>query len=282
MAYGAEIRNEFGELVADFNRVLEVAETGMTTSSDDLGMVVNSGQFARVYHGPQTQEVYRFNGNNSSVWTAYPHHIGTGVGSIAQSGNVSKFFPTPLVPLDSTYFYQVGSTGLLHHSEHVIEPPWITNATPQHGMFAMCLPENNVPLPYIRVAPYTPKTFTDGYGMQMLDGDGEVTFDSRADFLSISEVLFVPRATMHNLLQNGGIVNLPLRTPVPDCYIAAPNHTSFLRPGGSSTRYRHIKIEQTSDTNLRISRVNHGPSFNLNTTIGVANDTVIIVARNPF
>ena len=283
MAYGAEIRNEFGELVTDFNATLVVSESGFTKSSFNIGITQNFfGQFR--HRGPQTQELFVFSSGLNTTWRdAHPHYIGDGAGEIFRSGfQGNNLYPEPLSNTSATYFYQVGSTGLLHHSEHVITDFWTTNTQPPFGLFAMCLPTNNTPLPYLKVEPFSPTTFTGDYGFQLKDGFGNTTFDSRADFLSISEVLFVPKAIMSSILFSNAVVNLTLRTPVPNCYISTPNHTSHNLPSGGSVRYQHVKIEQTSSTNIRLSRVAHGPNARVTQGQSITNDTVIIVARDPF
>jgi hypothetical protein len=282
MAYGAEIRNEFGELVTDFQESLEIVSSGTTSTSASIGVTIQSNGVWG-YSGPVTQELFTFADSSTSYRDAHPHFIGVDSRQI-QGGQFAIFsrVPVPLSNKEATFFYQVGSTGLLHHSEHMIDNPFFVNATPSTGLVAMSLPTNNTPLPYIKVEPYTPKPFPEGYGMQLRDESNSLVFDSRADFLSISEVRFVPKATIANILFNNAVVDLTLRTPVPDCYISAPNHASFFVDSGASTRYRFVKIEQTSPTNIRLSRVFHGPSIFLTSFQGTENDTVIIVARNPF
>jgi hypothetical protein len=270
MAYGIEIRNEFSEKVVDFNRTLTIKEAGVTSTSAAIGLSTPG------WVGPRTLELYTLvTGSNPPQIDALPHFMATGSANFVS--NATKY-PTPLVDESSLYFYQVGSTGLLHHSEHTLRAPWATD----YGMFAVCLPADNTPLPYLRVDATPDTGLTGAYGMQLRDAAGNVTFDSRADFLSVSEVLFVPKATMQDILDNNTVVDLTLRTDVPDCYISTPNHTSFFLEITTGL-YRHVKITQIADDTLRLSRHLHGPGFNnTSTTIGINNDLVIVVARNPF
>lgn len=279
MAYGAEIRNEFGELVTDFSASLTVVESGTTSSSFSLGITIIPDSIW-FYAGPQTRELFTFAGS-TAFRDAHPHFIGTSSVLPSTTGNaVNQRLPIPLSSFETTTFYQVGSTGLLHHSEHAVDGEFSVNGN--QGTVFMCLPTNNTPLPYLKVNPFSPSAFTGDYGFQLKDGFGNTTFDSRSDFLSISEVLFIPQATINNVLFNNAVVNLTLRTPVPNCYISAPNHNSFELPSGGGVRYQHMKIEQTSPTNIRLSRVAHGPPINITQSRGVTNDTVVIVARDPF
>lgn len=280
MAYGAEIRNEFGELVTDFNSTMVVVESGSTSSSFSLGITeLQSGLWS--YLGPSTLELFTVFGTSTAHRDSHPHFIGVNSAIPSTAGvGISSRVPVPLSSKDATTFYQVGSVGLLHHSEHVIDGEFSVNNT--QGTVFMCLPTNNTPLPYIKVEPFSPGTYTDNYGFQLKNSSGVTTFDSRSDFLSISEVLFVPKATMSNILFNNAVIDLTLRTPVPNCYLAAPNHTSHNRPTGSGVRFEFVKIEQTSSTNIRLSKVLHGPSFTTSQGQSVTNDTVIIVARDPF
>ena len=280
MAYGAEIRNEFGELVTDFNSSMVIVESGLTSTSSSLG-ITTFGQFGWTYLGPVTQELFTFGGSSTAFRDAHPHFIGTGSALPSTTGFATdQRLPIPLSSFDTTTFYQVGSTGLIHHSEHAVDGEFSVNG--DQGTVFVCLPTNNTPLPYIKVNPFSPSAFTGDYGFQLKDGFGNTTFDSRADFLSISEVLFIPQATINNVIFNNAVVNLTLRTAVPNCYISAPNHTSFNLPSGGAARYQHMKIEQTSPTNIRLSRFLHGPSLNVTQSFGVTNDTVLIVARDPF
>ena len=279
MPYGVDIRNEFGEAVVDFNACLEIVETGFTSRSGEIGMGTNNSG-TRNYRGPQTLELTCFSGSSNAHMNAFPHHIGTGFTRFTNS-NVNRRCPTPLVSRSATYFYQVGSIGLLHHSEHVIDPAFWTTQNGEYGMFAMCLPTGNAPLPYIRAEPFTPKPFSGAYGLQLRDGNADVVFDSRADFLSISEVRFVTKGQINDILFNDAVVDLTLRTPAPNCYVATPGHTSHRKRAGNNS-YQFVKIEQVNDTTVRLSRVTHGPSIDIARTQSVVNDTVIILARNPF
>lgn len=281
MAYGIEIYNEFGEEVFDFGSTVVIRESGVTKSAEDIGIaefVVASWQL----RFPSTHEVFTFAGG-TTFKDAYPHFIGTGYGEITGVTTNQRRFPIPLVPRSSLYFYQVGEVGLLHHSEHFIDNHWSTNADPEFGGFAMCVPADNTPLPYLRVDAEPVSGLSGAYGMQILDENGLIRFDSRSQFLSISEVRFVPKATITDIIDNNAVVDLTLRTAVPDCYVAAPNHTSFFLPNNGG-HYQNVKITQTSDTNIRLSRHLHGP-FLSNTafaSFGVSNDLVLIVARDPF
>jgi hypothetical protein len=278
MAYGISVFNEFGELVVDFNQALVIEQTGTTISSFDLGMtsLIFGGFFQ--YRGPRSQELYLFSNIYANTQNLLPHHIGTGVGSFSLGGTDFRF-PTPLVPETSTYFYQVGSAGLLRHSEHVVDPSKITTTNGQYGLFSMAVTFNNTPLPFIRVDRGTFSGMSGTHGMKIVNENNVTTFDSRADFLTVSEVLFVPKATIQNILENNAVVDLSLRTPVPNCYISSPNHTSFLRP--QDLNYRHVRIRQLNDNTLRLSREAIGPNLN-SVLLSIYNDTVIVVARNPF
>lgn len=274
MAYGIDVRNEFGDSVFEFQRAMFIKESGLTKTSSDIGMTNSDGFFL----GPSTRELYTINQSPSR----HPHFIGSGTGRFTGIFANRDRFPRPLRDRSSMVFYQVGNVGLLHHSEHTISPPWNTNQTPEYGMFSMCLPNDNTPLPYF-IADAIPQTGLSGnYGMQIKDAQSEILFDSRADFVSISEVLYVPKSAIQNILNNDASIDLSLRTSVPDCYICAPNHTSFRRESGSSARYRHVRIRQTSPTTLRLTRRRPPPSQIVNASLGVNNDLVIIVARNPF
>jgi hypothetical protein len=276
MAYGISVFNEFGELVVDFNQALVIEQTGMTVPSVNLGMTQQTSSISFIYRGPRTQELYTLSFNNTV--NSLPHHIGTGVASFLLGGTDFRF-PTPLVPETSTYFYQVGSAGLLRHSEHVIDPAKFTTSNGQYGLFALIVPFVNTPLPFIRVDRGIFSGMSGTHGMKIVNENNVTTFDSRADFLTVSEVLFVPKATIQNILENNAVVDLSLRTSVPNCYISSPNHTSFLRP--QNLNYRHVRIRQLNDNTLRLSREAIGPNLN-SVLLSIYNDTVIVVARNPF
>ena len=278
MTYGFEVLNEFGEQVFDFSKSLTIKETGGTVSSITCGITVfQSGSW--LYRGPRTTELFTFDFGSNIAWAnAHPHFCVPS--SQFFPSNTFNRHPTPLVDLSSLYFYQVGTIGLAHHSEHTLSPPW---ATP-HGMFAVCLPANNVTLPFLRVDAGPVAGLIGNYGLRINDAGGDAVFDSRSQFLSISEVLFVPKATIQNILDNNVIVDLSLRTPVSGAYIAAPNHTSFFAENGPNARYRHVVIEQPNSSTIRLRRYLHGPFLNLTNSpsFGVNNDLIIIVARNPF
>lgn len=279
MAYGINVFNELGELVFDFNKSITIEEVGQTQTSVQLGMAtLNFSNFWQ-YRGPTTEEVYQFSNSFGGTQNLLPHHIGTGTGVFLNANSFFERFPRPLVSRTSTYFYQVGTTGLLHHSEHVIDPEYWSTTNSEYGMFSLIVPANNTPLQYIRVDQGNFSGFSENYGLTVRDELGDIVFDSRANFLSLSEVLFVPKATMQNILENNATVDLSLRTPVPNCYISSPNHTSFLRP--TNLNMRHVKISQPNQSTIRLTREAIGPNLN-SVLLSVYNDTVIIVARDPF
>jgi hypothetical protein len=277
MSYGINVFNEFGEQVFDFNKALTIHESGITKTSAQIGLL----DFANRYVGPSTRELFMLSNFFSGTSGLLPHHIGTGTGFFTNT-SVSNFyrFPTPLVSRTSTYFYQVGSTGLLHHSEHVVDSAYWTTTGSQFGMFAMLLPTNNTPLPYVRVDEGNFDSLSGTHGLKVLDGSGQTVFDSRASFLTVSEVLFVPKATMQGILISNNVVDITLRTPVPNCYISAPNHVSVYTD--DSTQFRHIKISQLNDSTIRLSRHILGPDTGSTYLLTVFQDTVIAVARDPF
>lgn len=279
MAYGINVFNDFGELVFDFNKSITIEEVGQTTPAAQLGMatLIFGGFFQ--YRGPATQEVYQFSNGFANTQNLLPHHVGTGTGFFLNSNSFSDRFPRPLVSTTSTYFYQVGSAGLLHHSEHVVDPQYWSTTNSEYGMFSLVVPGNNTPLPYIRVDQGNFSGLSGNYGLTVSNGSGDVVFDSRADFVTLSEVLFVPKATIQNILENNATVDLSLRTPAPNCYISSPNHTSVLRP--QNLNMRHVKISQLNDSTIRLTRQAVGPNLNA-VLLSVYNDTVIIVARDPF
>ena len=283
MTYGAVINNSFGERVVDFSRSLVIKETGVSISSVDCGITFLISNFWN-FSGPLSVEMFNVGGGgNQAFWIdSHPHFLKPQSVFFpnTENFNTPSKHPSPLVDPSSLYFYQVGTIGLAHHSEHTISPPW----APPHGMFAVCLPVENVPLPFLRVDTLPLSNLMGDYGMQIRNATGDVVFDTRSDFLSISEVLFVPKATIQDIIDNDAVVNLTLRTAVPGAYIAAPNHTSFFRETGPSARYRHVVIEQPAPSTIRLKRYLHGPFLNLSHSqeIGINNDLVLIVARNPF
>jgi hypothetical protein len=279
MTYGIKVLNDFGEQVFGMEKSLVIKETGITSSSIACGMT----QFFSPswdFMGPRTLEIFTYSGANSGTWAGWQNYHPHFMKSQTAGFQFSAFsrHPTPLVDPSSLYFYKIGTIGLAHHSEHTISPPWDA----EHGMFAVCVPCNNEPLPFLRVDALPATGLTGNYGMQIRDSDGSVNFDSRAQFLSISEVLLVPKATMQNILDNNAVVNLTLRTPVPGAYVAAPNHTSFYQQSGATGLFMHVAIEQTDPTTIRLRRYNHPLFLNTSREFGVNNDLVIIVARDPL
>ena len=271
MSYGINVFNEFGEQVFDFNKALTIHESGFTKPSATIGMMSFTA-----YGGPSTREIYVLSDFFSGTSGMLPHHIGTGVEFL----NSGQRIPVPLTSRTSTYFYQVGTTGLMHHSEHVVDSAYWTTTSGQFGMFAMLLPDNNAPLPYVRVDEGNFNNLSGTHGLKVLNEAGETVFDSRAGFLTVSEVFFVAKATMQGILENNNVVDIALRTPVPNCYISAPNHVSVYAE--TSSRYRHVKITQLNNSTIRLSREFNGNTSSGSLLLAVYQDTVIAVARDPF
>lgn len=282
MTYGLNVKNEFGEDVFDFNKSMIIQEQGMTIDGISIGIVeVFVGQFSTntVSRIPTHRQFQRSRNIG--------HFMGSGHGVITDNGsnnvNPQSRFPTPLVPRTSLYFYQIGSLGLANHTENYITAPMVTTATPQHGMFACCLTGDlSTPLPYIRVDTALSGNYSDNYGMQIRSDADEVLFDSREPFLTISEVIFVSRFDLYDVITTGNPITLNLRTPAPNCYVSAPFHCTNAGNSGSGIWWPVIR--QLNDSQLIIENL----SFDLGTSTAstndqfARNDLVLIVARNPF
>ena len=291
MTHGIEIFNAFGEKVVDFNRCFSIQETGNSQNWAQSGFPMrNSGQ----PNFPITDiRGYDFvtatdrRPSNSEI----AHVMKGSVRRLRRKGAGSRYFsndwvPFPLVEPESLYFFQLGSSGLLHHSEYRFAPELdlaFNQGEDLDGAYGLMIPFNNTSLPFIRVANRF-DGLTGNYGAQIRGEGNEVLFDSRTDFLSISEVLFVPRTTINNILVNNAVVDIPLRTSVPNGYFALPNHTSWrINPGGGgSARFRHVRVRQPNANTVQLRRENYGPNFSTGSFFNILNDLVIIVARNPL
>lgn len=292
MAYGIEILNAFAERVVDFNRCFSIAETGDSQNWAESGFPMQ--QFVQDSPDIPLTDIRRV-GAAPPIGVPSPnsdvlHVMKSSVRRLRRKDTGVEWnrnwVPSPLVAPDSLYFFQLGGNGLLHHSEHRVTPDQniaFTQGQDLDGAYAIMIPFNNTSLPFIRVA-HNFSGLSGSYGMQIRSEVNAVLFDSRADFISVSEVLFVPRSTISNILINNAVVDISLRTSTPNAYFALPNHASYRAEagGGGSARFRHVRVRQTNSNTVQLRRQDYGPGFSNASSFTFENDLVIIVARNPF
>lgn len=290
MTYGIEIRNEFGERVVDFNRCFSIAETGNSQNWAESGFAMFSQGIPNIPRTDIRPLAASGSGGVPLSNSQVIHVMKSSVRRLRRKDTgvewAFNWVPSPLVAPDSLYFFQLGSAGLLHHSEHRITPDQniaFTQGQDLDGAYAIMIPFNNTSLPFIRVA-HNFSGLSGGYGMQIRSEANAVLFDSRADFISVSEVLFVPRSTISNILINNAVVDISLRTSTPNAYFALPNHASYRSNagGGGSAQFRHVRVRQTNSSTIQLRREDYGPGYSNASSFTFENDLVIIVARNPF
>jgi hypothetical protein len=150
--------------------------------------------------------------------------------------------------LDDLVFYRLGgekiifSTSVWHNYPECDGPASV----------ALVATEADTAIDWKVCSPSAPSgDFGDPWGLQLLDENGQVTFDSRWPFMEIVSVHTVSEAIMRDIIINGASHDITLPYAVPDPWICCPYHVSFqqnvgtVRPG----------IRRVNDTTLRIDRV---------------------------
>jgi hypothetical protein len=279
VAYGYEIKNALGEDILDERKALYIQKSGTTTRPDDLGMFASNGFFKGPFSGSDIAGGAGGNPRYRCIAERSRNIVGTSTG-----GGPFKT-PAPLWPQSAMAFYQPGTDGLCFSLEVYLGPKFeAANENPNQGLSFLSRAGQGGPrgnsLPFIVVDTAVTST-SERYGMQLLDGSGEVTFDSRAELFSISEVAFVSESIIGGILDNGGSHDIVLRKSLPNCYICIPYLTAHKWSGTDADEFRP-RIRQVSNNRLRINRVNLGYVGNTNLRPRYVHDLAIFVARDPF
>lgn len=275
MSYGFEIRNALGDLILDDHAAFYIQESGVTAGARDIGLVGESGGDSNPIFPPNQVAWSRFvlNATDDEMQN-YPHFIGSSTAAIIGGFNAC---PTPLWPRSAMAFYQPGSIGLTMSTAHYIGPEYTLDATPATGLYFMNHADQNAALNYL-VADTEIGPVSGNYGMQVRDGTGAVTFDSRADLFSILDTVKIDQATVADILFNDAQVDVTMPEPLPGCYISCPYFAAFRL---TSSIYERVRIRQITASTLRLDRAEQvfgqsGQSGNY------THDIFIFIARDPF
>ncbi|WP_417257344.1 hypothetical protein [Celeribacter sp.] len=296
--------NSLGAQVVDQDsRVLMVAETGMTTkylnalkagsptarSNDewtlealgDLRQFISQRLGANTYpaiHSPQIPPI------SFTYFNVMPSHY-----------SWAQYLSMPVLTgafasKESLCFYQTyGHANITLSMETVWELDNIATGSLPHVWTV-----GNVSVPYMLVTPFSPDVMVEeqageNYGMRILNGDGDVVYDSRYQAPPIAMTILLDQDTIEDIMDNNTHVDVTLPESMPNCWIAAPAlHTyrdDWYRTGGHwYWRRRTLSIGQINNTTIRISRnsvvvktTNNNPR---NNTDYIQNDVMIFVSRD--
>lgn len=122
------------------------------------------------------------------------------------------------------------------------------------------------------------------YGMQIFNGAGTTVFDSRFVNSGIAAAFIVPKAKIEDVLVNNAVVNITLPKSMPSCWVSSPFFAPLRVVETSSVhrRHYHVRVSQTSNTNIRLARHDAGETEGAALDPGRSfyHDAVIYVARS--
>lgn len=118
------------------------------------------------------------------------------------------------------------------------------------------------PLPCF-IASVTPGSPTGRYGLRVFGPDGTVEFDSRNPYPRVVDHLYVSKATVQDILENGTTQDLTLSEPVAAPMIACPLWVQgqWGRNSASDRRIARVRMRQLNTTTIRLDRVGSSNPF---------------------
>jgi len=246
MAYGIEFFNEQGEEILEYQRTLYVRREGSTIPQSQFWAEADADAVAQGISDTTPSPII--------VADLVARQVTATAGVCYPANGKGVLLPRleDQDPLDMT-FYRMGGPGLLTHVQQYVEG-W--GEIPEGG-FAYCQTEGDAPIDYLIVSTDVPTSGTENYGLEVRDENNVVTFDSRQSLFTVFQVEQITKTQMDDVVLNGAVIDIPLNKAAPNCCVSLPFFCSFriTVSGPSSRKLSRVMIEQTSDTNLRLSRV---------------------------
>lgn len=276
MAYGFEVYNAQGEEVMEYQNTLYITSSGTTIKDSEYATQANADADAK---GVGTG----FGQRRGLVGWDPPLHgniperqyVTTG-GRCAVIDNRGILLPEFILNAGDMVFYRADHNPLIHSTTFLWDLPGTSN-----GGYARCMTANGNKNDFLIASAQQPSGLSGNYGMQVFKGNGDVAFDSRADNLSIFQVIHITKSQVENILHNDDTINVSLNKSAPSCYIGIPFFSAFA-VYNSPDEDRFVRVYQTSNTNIRIDQRSYNRGgFDPNAR-AFEQDMFIFVARNPF
>lgn len=235
MTHGIELLTSAGDFITRFDNVLYEKDSGELIDIPDPTNFTNSAP--RVF------------AENSSMNNMLVGHSIRLI-DFQNVGNIEV--PTDIFIAAETWeytdipFYEVGSIGVYWAMQFGVQ----TDTTDGSQMTVCTDGENKINW---KVGSITPPSAPIGeFGMQLTNENGDLVFDSRHKHLPLTSHFYVSNADASSVLENDIAIDYTLPEAMPNALIGIPYWAHFKRV--TSNHAYFIKIEQTSPTNIRISR----------------------------
>jgi hypothetical protein len=274
MAFELLITNASGDQVIEFKKTLYVKESGLTKDYDTIYTEARTDGTAKgvSYSFPHVRNIIGYSPLMGRI-------LGLVTQVASQSGTCYEigsghglYMPTMNMEPSDTVFYQVSDTGLLTHTEHLLDFP-----DGPVGGFCSANTEGDAHIPYKIVSTDLPGFTPDpGFHVLVNDDAGVLVFDSRYPLFSVFQTEIVAQSVVADIMDNNTTHDITLTKSAPDCYIACPFLITFSSWSGGGLRF--LRIKQINDTTLRLSRVTVNASTS-GTPRQFAQDLLIFIGR---
>jgi hypothetical protein len=274
MAYGAQLQNELGETITEYENVLYEIDTFQTIRPPTFPYV---GGFDHVYFQGWARSV-------SSPPTPYYEQIARS-GRMIVSGWSSDgrqreeyWIGADNWDRNTLPFVQLKTNGIWG----MLGSPF---RYPNNGLrvlqWAVGTSDTSLSCKMASITP--PANLSGNYGMQIRKANGEVSFDSRAKMISLAGHFYMSQSDMNAVLEHGYTRTYSINSPAPGAFICAPHYTSFLYTGSGAVWLPRLR--QTDSTTFLLDRISisglrPGPIPGAGYAGAFFHDTTVMVARN--
>lgn len=258
MSYGAEFRNELGELIVDDGLAMYERARGFTHKPRSYELNVPNGGKLDEYLEPGPW----FTKNVQGDRTRWPRGRFVSAGEVGRTygykGN-SPPYPRNFISPNQIWnygdlgFYRLSDGGVYYYAGVGFDDGYGLSGTFHY--LAHDQASSEIEYRIASTVPAAPPS--EGHGLQTFDAAGVVTFDSRHKQLPILKNLYVSASQLYDVMDKNQPLNIPLGMSIPNAWVATPQWASFY----GRVQYSEIqdwwavKIVQTSSTNLQLQRV---------------------------
>ncbi len=287
MSYGAEFRNELGELIIDDGVAMYERARGYTHKprTFENNTPTNGNLEEYLEPGPW------FTKNVQGDATRWPRGrfvsaaaVGRKYGYKGNSPPYPRNFisPSQIWGYGDLGFYRLSSGGVYYYAGVGFDDGYGVSGTFHY--LAHDQPSSEIEYRFASTVPATQPP--EGYGLQTFDSVGNVTFDSRHKQLPILKNLYVTGAQLFDVMDKNQPLDIALGMAIANAWVATPQWASWYAryQYGEIKDFWAVKITQLNDTTLRLVRHQIEVPFNGYHAPGYSSfthDATILVAPNP-
>lgn len=242
MAYGAEFRNELGELIVDDGLAMYERARGFSIKPAGIDGLAK-------HAFPTTRALITYVGGTDSQESRY---LSTGtIEQIMPATSKVYVCPNQMWDYGDIGFYRLSDGGVYYYA--CIGHHDGTNEGAFHIIFH---DQASSEIEYRIASVIPPSLPPEGYGLQTFSASGDVTFDSRHKQLPILKNLYVVAADIYTVLSTGVSKSIDIGMAIPDAWIATPQWTNFYDhyQNGSYNSSWAVYVAQVDDSTLEIRR----------------------------